>query len=126
FVNAGHNAPIVVHPDGMIEELEGTSVILGAFDFAIYQEQVFQMRPGDLICLYTDGVTEAKDRSGNLLGEERLHQILASSHKDSPQKIVEEIFSVVSEHSSGIPQSDDVSVFVVRYKVTEAIEDTVH
>lgn len=126
FINAGHNAPIVVHGDGSIEELEGTSVILGAFDFAIYQEQMFNLREGDLICLYTDGVTEAKDRSGNLLGEDRLRQILSTSYDDSPQHIVEKIFNVVREHSSGVPQSDDVSVFVLRYKVSGPIADTVH
>ena len=126
FVNAGHNPPLVVHPDGRVEELSTTSVIVGAFDFANYQEETCFLQPGDLICLYTDGVTEARNKAGEMLGEELLNKLLTENKKKPVEDIVEIIFRTVSDHSSGIPQSDDISVFIIRYIVSDATIERKH
>ena len=126
FVNAGHNPPYLVHPDGRCEELSSESVVLGAFDFAKYEEKSLYLQPGDLVCLYTDGVTEARNQDGELLGEEKLRKILTSNRKHPTEEIVDSIFHAVATHSSGIPQSDDVSVFALRYTVTPDMPDTLH
>src|SRR3972149_5542320 len=104
----------------MIEELYSGGVILGAFDFAQYTENTIYMRPGDLLCLYTDGVTEARNKNGDMLGEEDLRNILLTQRKRPVEQILDSIFKTVSEFSAGVPQADDVSLLIMRYTVTES------
>jgi phosphoserine phosphatase RsbU/P len=115
FVNAGHNPPLVVHMDGKVEELYSASVVLGAFDFAKYQEESVSLSPGDLVCLFTDGVTEARDRNGEMLGEEFLKDFLPPRRDEPTERIVESVFQSVARHSAGTQQTDDISVFILRY-----------
>src|SRR6202789_4091592 len=58
YVNAGHNPPLVAHADGSVEKLEGTGLILGILPMATYQQGVCRMDPGDVLLLFSDGVTE--------------------------------------------------------------------
>jgi phosphoserine phosphatase RsbU/P len=115
FVNAGHNPPLVVHADGRAEELYSASVVLGAFDFAKYEENAIQLTTGDLVCLFTDGVTEARDRNGEMFGEEPLTQLLTQKRDKPTETIVETVFQSVARHSAGTMQTDDISVFILRY-----------
>ena len=119
YINAGHNPPYLVHPDGRIEELFSASVVLGAFDFAKYDEQVLTMQPGDLLCLFTDGVTEAMNKDGEFFGEEHLQDLLKANGRFSTDRVVDTIFDSVARHAAGTQQSDDISVFVIRYTVTD-------
>jgi serine phosphatase RsbU (regulator of sigma subunit)/pSer/pThr/pTyr-binding forkhead associated (FHA) protein len=119
YINAGHNPPYLVHPGGRIEELTSTSVVLGAFDFVKYEEQVLFMQPGDLLCLFTDGVTEARNKDGDLFGEDKLQDLLKTNGRQTTDRVVDVIFDSVARHASGTEQSDDISVFVIRYTVTD-------
>ncbi len=125
YVNAGHNPPIVIHANGHIEELYSASVVLGAFDFAKYQEISMYLQPGDLVCLFTDGVTEARSEGGEMLGEESLKNILYANRQKSVEEIVANVFRAVAEHAAGTPQSDDISVFILRYTAIEQEPDTI-
>lgn len=115
FVNAGHNPPMLVHQNGEVEELYSASVVLGAFDFAKYEEFAVDLKTGDLICLFTDGVTEARDKKGEMLGEDFLKLHLHQRRDLPTEKIVESVFQAVARHSAGTPQTDDISVFIMRY-----------
>jgi serine phosphatase RsbU (regulator of sigma subunit) len=117
YVNAGHNPPYLVHPDGTIEELFSGGLIVGAFPFATYEHNTIYLHPGDLICLFTDGVTEARNTNGDLFGEDLLKELLVSHREIPVDEIVEEIFHRIAEYSAGAPQSDDISVFVLRYVI---------
>jgi phosphoserine phosphatase RsbU/P len=115
FVNAGHNPPYLVHTDGTIEELFSGGLIVGAFPFITYEHKTIQLRQGDLVCLFTDGVTEARNHAGDLFGEEDLKQLLLDHRTKPVDEIVETIFDRIAAYSTGEPQSDDISVFIIRY-----------
>ena len=118
FVNAGHNPPYLVHPDGSIDELFSGGLIVGAFPFATYEHKTVELRPGDLICLFTDGVTEARSSDGELMGEEELKTLLVEHRNRPVDEIVERIFQRIATFSAGAPQADDISVFVIRYVIS--------
>jgi phosphoserine phosphatase RsbU/P len=118
FVNAGHNPPYLVHPDGTIEELFSGGLIVGAFPFATYEQKSIQLQQGDLICLFTDGVTEARSDAGDLFGEEELKELLLQNREKPVDEIVETIFRRIAQYATGAAQSDDISVFILRYVIS--------
>ena len=117
YVNAGHNPPYLVHLDGQVEELFSGGLIVGAFPFATYKHETIHLLPGDLLCLFTDGVTEARSLNGDLLGEDELKALLVQFRHIPADEIVEKIFRRIAEYSAGTPQSDDISVLILRYGV---------
>jgi CHASE2 domain-containing sensor protein len=121
YSNAGHNPPLVVRTDGAIQELEAGGLLLGVFPFAEYEQGTVDLGPGDVVVLFTDGVTEAESRRG-LYGDERLHELLRRVHRDSAREIADAICKDVAHFSHGLHQSDDVTVVVVRVKPGAAPE----
>ena len=115
-VNAGHNPPVFIHADGTAQYLKiKHCLVLSASRKARYTAVDLQFKKDDKIILYTDGVTEAMNCSKQLFGEERLLQTL-SANNASPQEIVELIRAEVSEFAGAEPQSDDITLLVMRYK----------
>ena len=115
-VNAGHNPPVFIHADGTAQYLKiKHCLVLSASRKARYTAVDLQFKKDDKIILYTDGVTEAMNCSKQLFGEERLLQTL-SANNVSPQEIVELIRTEVSEFAGAEPQSDDITLLVMRYK----------
>ncbi len=78
FTNAGHNPPLLVRAAGGFETLKGGGVILGILPMAVYKESHAQMEPGDILVLFSDGVTEAADPQDHDFGEERLANLVKS------------------------------------------------
>lgn len=115
FVNAGHNPPLLIRSDGHVEELAAAGVVLGVLEAARYEEKKIRLHPQDLVCLFTDGVTEAPDSNGQLFGEDRLKKLLKTNFTQPLREVVEEIIDSVAEHSSDAPRSDDVTLLVFRY-----------
>src|ERR1700728_5145138 len=77
YVNAGHNPPLVAHANGSVEKLGGTGLILGILPSASYQQGSCRMDSGDVVVLFSDGVTEAARQSTDEeFGEDRLAEIL--------------------------------------------------
>lgn len=120
FVNAGHNPPMILHTDGTVDEIEDSDMVLGAFDFAKYNEREMNLKSGDLICLYTDGITEARAKDGEMFSEERLKNILISNKDQTVDEITDEILRSVSEHSLDAGQYDDLTIFLLRYFKTNS------
>jgi serine phosphatase RsbU (regulator of sigma subunit)/pSer/pThr/pTyr-binding forkhead associated (FHA) protein len=115
FVNAGHNPPLLIRPDGQSEELAAAGVVLGVLESAKYEEKKIRLQPQDLVCLFTDGVTEAPDSKGHQFGEDRLIELLKTNFTQPLREVVEEIIDSIAEHSSDAPRSDDVTLLVLRY-----------
>jgi CHASE2 domain-containing sensor protein len=113
YSNAGHNPPLVVRADGRIEELGTGGLILGVFPFAEYEEGTVDLAPGDLLVLFTDGVTEAESKRG-LYGDERLQELLLRERHRSAKEIGDLICKDVDVFSHGLHQTDDVTVLVVK------------
>jgi phosphoserine phosphatase RsbU/P len=115
YTNAGHNPPVVVRADGEFETLTGAGgVILGILPLATYQEARTTLNPGDVLVLFSDGVTEAADPSDDEYGEERLGALVARMKDRPSEEIVEAIHSTVAAFTQGAPAADDITVVVAR------------
>lgn len=115
YVNAGHNPPIHYSAaDSSLSELEATGIAMGLLDDAHYAQDTVQMAPGDLLILYTDGITEAENAQQEMFGLERLKNVIHTSHTLSPAEIIEEILTSVREFTGDHPQSDDITLMVIR------------
>lgn len=113
YVNAGHNPPIIIRQDRSMIRLETGGVPVGIFSSWTYEEGMVQLRPGDLIIAYTDGVTEAVNPAGEEWGVEGLRKAVDESAPQCPDDIACAIFTSMDEFSRG-RQTDDATVIVAR------------
>ena len=114
YSNAGHNPPLIVRASGACDTLTAGGVMLGILPMAQFQEDTVNMQPGDVLVLFSDGVTEAADPQDVEFGEERLGALVASLRDRPAQHIVEEIHKAVAEYTQGAPPADDITVLVAR------------
>jgi sigma-B regulation protein RsbU (phosphoserine phosphatase) len=115
YVNAGHNPPIVLRKQtGEIEELSLTGVAVGALDDAEYEQQELPLFTGDVIVLYTDGITEAVNDREEMYDVPRLMEIIRKSGDSSSQEIADEIIRSVFVFTGTQPQFDDITLMVVK------------
>ena len=116
YVNAGHPPPFVLRADGEIEYLEEGGLILGPLAKATYGRGFCTLRPGDLVVMYTDGITEtAGPDDGEEYGVGRL-QALVRAHRERPAKeIVDEVFADLGRYCHACPPQDDRTVVVFKY-----------
>jgi len=117
YCNAGHNAPLLVSASG-IRRLETGGVVLGLFDAAFYEEETLQLMPGDLIVLFSDGVTEAMNAESEEFTDDRLIACANAHLGESPQQVLDALLADVHAFCAGEPQSDDVTAVLVRYNGT--------
>jgi sigma-B regulation protein RsbU (phosphoserine phosphatase) len=114
--NSGLPRPLYCHPDGRIEIIEATGLPLGLFDEADYDEFSFRARPGDLFVFFSDGILDARNRSGEMFGRTRVETIVGKCAGKSADCIVDSIFKAVEEHASGVEAFDDQTVVAIRVK----------
>ncbi len=114
YSNAGHNPPFLVGKSG-VRRLECGGMVVGAFERAIFDEETYQLEPGDVLVAYSDGLTEARDASGEEFGEERLLSCVQANCTRSPAELVECLLSTVHQFSTGTPQGDDLTMLVLKY-----------
>jgi len=115
YANAGHNPPLVVRAKGGFELLEGAGgMILGILPMAQYQEANVTLDPGDVLVLFSDGVTEEADPDDNQFGEERLANIVAELSNRPAAEIVQEVHRAVHAFTQGAPAADDITVVIAR------------
>ena len=112
YVNAGHNAPFVVRSDGSHERLREGGPVLGVFASRNYETGSAQLSPGDLVILFTDGITEACGVEGEEFGEARLLRLLENHRKLSADELQAKILAVVAEFS-GSRWQDDATLVVL-------------
>ena len=117
YCNAGHNAPLLVSASG-IRRLETGGVVLGLFDAAFYEEETLKLMPGDLIVLFSDGVTEAMNAESEEFTDDRLIACANAHLGESPQQVLDALLADVHTFCAGEPQSDDVTAVLVRYNGT--------
>jgi phosphoserine phosphatase RsbU/P len=116
YVNAGHNPPLIVRAGEGAEFLKGgESTVLGVEEDTEYAKETIFLRPGDTLYLYTDGVTEAFDGTGQMFSEERLHDEVSAHRKESVAELAGNTMRMVKAHARGVPQSDDITIVVLRY-----------
>ncbi|HUA87728.1 MAG TPA: SpoIIE family protein phosphatase [Bryobacteraceae bacterium] len=114
FSNAGHNPPLLIRAGGSVDKLSNDGLILGILPTAVYQETATQMNSGDVLVMFSDGVTEAPDPKDEDFGEDRLASLVASLRDRPSSEIVEAIEAAVNEWTQGAPAADDITVLVAR------------
>ena len=115
YVNAGHNPAFLFHADGTIERLDKGGIILGFMKtFVPYQEGCVQFSENDVLLFFTDGVSEAMNQEGFELGEDRLEELAKTQLTESSSVILDRIVEMVRAHSKNTPQSDDITLVVVK------------
>jgi len=116
YVNAGHNPPYVRRADGRLERLDFLSgPMLAVFGEAEYRSRALKLDPGDMLVLYTDGVTEATDGGEELYGEPRLEETIAASRGTDARGTCAAILDAVGAFAAGTPQSDDITLLAFGY-----------
>lgn len=113
--NSGLPRPIYVH-GGKNEVIEATGLPLGLFDEADYDEFKFRMKPGDMFVFFSDGMLDARSRSGDLFGRRRVEEIVASCAAKSADCVVDSLFKAVAEHSAGVETFDDQTVVAIKVR----------
>ena len=114
YSNAGHNPPLLFGRNG-IRRLEEGGMILGMFDHVWYDQEQLQLERGDVIVVFSDGVSEAMSASGEEFGEERIRAVIGGDLAAGPDVMVERLFEAVRDFTRGAVQNDDVTALVVRY-----------
>ncbi|HSP06291.1 MAG TPA: SpoIIE family protein phosphatase, partial [Acidobacteriota bacterium] len=114
YVNAGHNPPFLLTASGEIRELTARGIVLGVVEHAVFEEKTVALQPGDVLCMYTDGVTEAQNAGGELFGEDRLRESLVGGRHLSAPEIMDLVLRSVSEHMGETARNDDVTMLVVK------------
>jgi sigma-B regulation protein RsbU (phosphoserine phosphatase) len=118
FVNAGHCEPIVTGADGSARLLERTGNLpLGVMPQETFAEKSFTLAAGEMLFLYTDGVTEAADRSGDMFRVRRLLDIARRSAGRSPDELMLAVIDGVERFSVGTVQADDITCLAIRRKM---------
>jgi sigma-B regulation protein RsbU (phosphoserine phosphatase) len=117
YINAGHNPPLLLRADGSKQMLEDSGFPLGVFDSSRYSESVVDFRSGDILVLYTDGVTEASNEMEENFGIERLERVVREVSQLRAHEICEAVTAAVRCYSSAIGgPEDDLTVAVIKVK----------
>ncbi|MBZ0267996.1 PP2C family protein-serine/threonine phosphatase, partial [bacterium] len=114
FTNAGHNAPLLVRRNGSVETLEAGGLLLGVFPEATYEQGEVDLQPGDLLMMYTDGVTEASNAAGDMYSEERLVDALVRLREHDAHAVHRHVLEEVRTFQAGVPPDDDLTVVVLK------------
>ncbi len=114
YTNAGHNAGLLVRADGAIQRLDATGMPIGLMPFAEYEKAEVTLAPGDLIVLYTDGLTEASNPDGDEFGLERLEAVVRRHASEPLVALAVAIETVIEVFADGTPFGDDRTLVMLR------------
>ena len=114
YVNAGHNPPLGLGPDGSVLRLEATGVPLGSFPDAPQSIAHVDLPPGTTLVLYTDGLSERANPNGEIYDEERILAVLRRGDYASSKDVVDALVDDTERFSRGRSRDDDTAVLVIR------------
>lgn len=115
YCNAGHNPPVVVGRSG-IRRLDEGGPPLGLFEALSYQEGTLRLDPGDIVVVFSDGVSEALNPAGDEFGDDRIIDVAGRLSAGEPSTVLDTLFAEVRQFAAGAPQADDVTALVVAYR----------
>jgi len=117
FANAGHNPPYIRKATGEVIQLDPRhGPVLGASPGLAYKEDTIQLKKGDLLFMYTDGVTEARNPERAFFGDNRLLELMASGENENVEAVVKHIVDQVKSFENGADQFDDITAVALKYQ----------
>jgi sigma-B regulation protein RsbU (phosphoserine phosphatase) len=114
YSNAGHDPPVLISGDGSLSELSTGGLVLGFLEETPYEEGHVTMSPGDVLLIYSDGVTDALDADGRPFGRARLVSTVSRTSDRSAEAIGDAVVEAVERHAAGAEQTDDITLVVVK------------
>jgi serine phosphatase RsbU (regulator of sigma subunit) len=114
FISAGHNpAWLFRAATGKIEDLTAEAAVLGVFQAASYRPRALNLDKGDLLVVYSDGLTDAENPAGEMIGEEGLREIIRREARLGSQAVEQALLKAIADFTQGMPQTDDITFLVV-------------
>jgi sigma-B regulation protein RsbU (phosphoserine phosphatase) len=114
YTNAGHNPPLLVRASGAIERLDAGGTVLGAFDWARYEEAAATLAAGDLLLVFSDGITEAQNHTGEEYGDERLAEFALANRHLGIDDLHAAVFDEIDAWTGGRERDDDQTVVILK------------
>src|SRR6266705_1748982 len=119
FLNAGHNPPMIVHAGGTMEQLAAGGLPLGIMPNAEFREGRTTLHPGDVLVIYSDGVSEAINPNNEEFGPTRLYEVVARNLDASAAGIRDRIESALTKFCQGTPAADDITLVICKRAAAE-------
>ncbi len=113
-VNAGHNLPLLVRADGRVERLTSNGMPVGLMETATYETTRFGLKPGDLLLVYSDGLSDAENRAGEQFGLERLEKVVSENNQVPALQLLERIDQMLNAFQRGNRPTDDVTLLALK------------
>jgi len=114
YANAGHNRPYIRRADGSLETLMLGGLVLGFLGTQHYAQREFTFNPGDMLFIFSDGVTEAMNPDRAQFEEEKLEKMLIEAGDTSCQEIINRVHEAVRTHAAGAEQNDDITMVAIK------------
>jgi len=114
YCNAGHEQPFLFQADGKLRRLDKGGLAVGILEEFDYEDDVLMMQPGDMVVIFSDGVTDMTNADGDFFGEDRLHDLVARSRDLPARDLTALIRDQVQAFACGEPPVDDVTAVVIK------------
>lgn len=114
YTNAGHNAPMLVREDGSVERLSTGGTVVGAFGFSKFEEAQTTLGVGDMLVVFSDGLSEAQSLTGEEYSEGRLSEFVVARRTDTPNNVQQAIFDEVDRWTGAVERGDDQTLVILK------------
>ncbi len=113
YSNGGHNPPVCATAEGL-RTLTTGGTLLGIVEGIAFEEEIVPLAPGDVVVLYTDGISESMNERQELFGDDRLAKFIGERRALPVERLKEDILAAVAQHQGSAPQADDMTLVIVR------------
>ena len=114
YCNAGHNPPLLVRASE-VRRLDRGGPIVGLFEGALFEEETVHLSPGDVLVMFSDGISEATSADGEEYGELKILECVQKHLAADPSQILDALIADVRDFTRGAAQGDDITAMVLRY-----------
>jgi sigma-B regulation protein RsbU (phosphoserine phosphatase) len=114
YSNAGHEIPILLSAENQLRQLETGGTVLSIVEDFPFEEETIPIAVGDLLVIYSDGITEAMNECQEQFGPARLERVIKEMRREPAAGLMEQIVSAVRSHTRGVQQADDMTLVVVK------------
>jgi len=114
YINAGHNPPIVLDKKGKVQRLESSGLCLGMFPDVKYEESKIHLKQGDMVALFTDGITESRNKESVEFEEKRLMNLLRKNLKMPAKALLKKVYDELNKFTAGAEPMDDMTLVIIK------------